>query len=84
LLDCDPGSAIGQVLLNIGAAGKRVPSHHQFESAGSRWLHGEYARGCGRHHGRMFNLCRRESDKSYDAEYKTRFHMAIGYASNSV
>ena len=32
----------------------------------------------------MLNLCRRESNTRHDAESNAKFHIAIGYASNSV
>ena len=78
LLNGVPGSAIGQVLLDLATAGERVPRHHQFESAGSRWFHREDARTRGRHHGRMLHLCRRESNTPDDAEYNAKFHMVPG------
>ena len=80
-----PGSAIGQVLLDLATAGERVPRDYQFESVGSRWLHREDARTRGRHHGRMLMLLRdRESNTPHDAEYDAKLHWLSGYASSSV
>src|SRR5262245_30146844 len=76
LLHRVPGSAIGQVLLDLPTAGERAPCHYQFESIGARWFHREDARSSRWHHRRMLHLCRREGNPRHDPESNAKFHGA--------